>query len=188
MLHYLKKLETYWKHSDCSVKQKLIVYDAVIRTKLIYGFESVQVNDEMKKKIDVFQLKGLGQILNIQTTYAQQTAGRQRTNTNMRVYGKAERELNTNLRAGKPHRKILKVSDYYDIQRRTLIVDIINRCPDDPVRSITLETEGLKQVGYGFSQVGGPRNNWWDKGIAEYWGLIKRTLPIEYRYISFGKK
>jgi hypothetical protein len=52
-----KKLETYWKHSDCSVKQKLIVYDAVIRTKLIYGLESVQVNDEMEKKIDAFQLK-----------------------------------------------------------------------------------------------------------------------------------
>lgn len=32
-----KKLENYWKHSTCSQKQKLRVYNAVIETKQQYG-------------------------------------------------------------------------------------------------------------------------------------------------------
>ena len=80
-----KKLAEFWKHSDCSIKQKLVVYDAIIRTKLIYGFESVQVNDTLKSKLDAFQLKGLRQILKIQTTYVN------RANTNDVVYTKASK-------------------------------------------------------------------------------------------------
>ena len=43
-----KKLSEFWKHSDCSVRMKLCVYDAVIRTKLIYGLDCVQINDSFK--------------------------------------------------------------------------------------------------------------------------------------------
>ena len=32
-----KKLETFWKHTNCSLEFKLIAYDAVIRAKLMYG-------------------------------------------------------------------------------------------------------------------------------------------------------
>ena len=49
-----KKLET-----DCSVRFKLIVYDAVVRAKLVYGLESAQLNDDVKAHIDAFQRKGL---------------------------------------------------------------------------------------------------------------------------------
>ena len=49
-----KRLSEFWKHSDCGTRLKLGVYDAVIRSKLIYGLESVQVNDSLKRKLDVF--------------------------------------------------------------------------------------------------------------------------------------
>ena len=75
-----KRLGEFWKHSDCSVCLKLGVYDAVIRAKLIYGLESAQINDSMKKKLDAFQLKGLRQVLKMQTTYMN------RTNTNRAVF------------------------------------------------------------------------------------------------------
>ena len=67
----LEKLGELWKHSNCSTRQKLIVYDAVIRTKLIYGMASAQINDAVKNKIDAFQIKGLRQILKMESTYAQ---------------------------------------------------------------------------------------------------------------------
>eukprot|EP00959_Pyramimonas_sp_CCMP1952_P362387 7589644-Pyramimonas_sp.AAC.1 len=78
-----KKLGEFWKHADCSVRLKLGVYDAVVRSKLIYGLESVQVNVALKKKIDAFQLKGLRQILKLQTTYVN------RANTNEFVFRRA---------------------------------------------------------------------------------------------------
>ena len=45
-----KRLAEFWKHSDCSVVEKSVVYDAVVRSKLIYGLESVQVNDSLKSR------------------------------------------------------------------------------------------------------------------------------------------
>ena len=45
-----KKLEIFWKHSNCSTRQKIIVYDSIIRSKLIYGMEGAQINDHIKKK------------------------------------------------------------------------------------------------------------------------------------------
>ena len=36
----LKKLDPYWLKGDGSVKQKIIVFDAVIRANLMYGLES----------------------------------------------------------------------------------------------------------------------------------------------------
>ena len=43
-----KRLAEFWKHSDCTTHMQLGIYDAVIRSKLIYGLESVQLNDSMK--------------------------------------------------------------------------------------------------------------------------------------------
>ena len=81
-----KSLETFWKDSNCDVITKIRAYDAVIRTKLMYGLESVQVNDTQKKSIDAFQLKGLRQILKIQTTYGQMESDLDRTNSNEHVF------------------------------------------------------------------------------------------------------
>ena len=86
----MEKLEVYWKHSNCSVRQKLIVYDSIIRTKLIYGMEGAQINDHIKKKrIDSFQLKGIRQIIKMKTTYGQQVSGEAKTNTNKKVMEEA---------------------------------------------------------------------------------------------------
>ena len=39
-----KRLEELWKHTDCDNKFKVIAYDAVVRAKLMYGLETLQVN------------------------------------------------------------------------------------------------------------------------------------------------
>ena len=36
-INILNKLDIFWGHADCSIKQKLQVQDAVVRTKLVYG-------------------------------------------------------------------------------------------------------------------------------------------------------
>ena len=46
----LKRLDLFWGHSNCSLRQKLIAYDAVIKSKLIYGMESAQLNPAVKTK------------------------------------------------------------------------------------------------------------------------------------------
>ena len=55
----LKRLDLFWLHGDCSIRQKINVFNSVIRSKLAYGLESVQLNKAAINKLDVIQLKGL---------------------------------------------------------------------------------------------------------------------------------
>ena len=58
-----KKLEVFWKRATCPVKMELRVCSAVARAKFMYGLESAQVNESVEAQLDVFQLKGIRQIL-----------------------------------------------------------------------------------------------------------------------------
>ena len=55
----MKKLDIFWRHSDCPTHIKVYTADAVLRTKLLYGMESVQLIPSVLKKIETFKLKVL---------------------------------------------------------------------------------------------------------------------------------
>ena len=57
------KLSEYWKASNANTKWQLIIYDAIIRSKLLYGLETVQLTEAQQKKINAFQMRGLRQIM-----------------------------------------------------------------------------------------------------------------------------
>ena len=40
-------MDDLWKHTGNPTRWKLIVYDAVVKSKLMYGLESVQLNDSL---------------------------------------------------------------------------------------------------------------------------------------------
>ena len=65
----LSRLHMFFRHGDLSLKNKMIVYNAVIRTKVIYGLESIALNKDACKKLDAFYLKGLRKMLKVPTTY-----------------------------------------------------------------------------------------------------------------------
>ena len=85
----------------------------------------MQVNGSLKRKIDAFQLKGLRQILKLETTYIN------RANSNEHVFRVANDTINTwearSPEGGvgfKPKKRIIPISEYYELQRRKLIVTI----------------------------------------------------------------
>ena len=80
-----KKLSPYWKKAAIPNRTKLLVYDSLIRSKLVYAFETATLNTNARKRIDAFQLKGLRQILKLKTTFID------RSNTNERVYQLAKK-------------------------------------------------------------------------------------------------
>ena len=84
----MNKLDPVWKHMDNPVRWKLIIFDAVIKSKLMYGLESAQINEAQKKKLDVFQLKGLRKILDYKTTFIDIS------NTNEFIYKTSIEEIN----------------------------------------------------------------------------------------------
>ena len=57
----MEEIEELWKHADVGIKFKMIVYDDIVRAKLMYGLESIQLNKEyvnpLKGKLDSFHFK-----------------------------------------------------------------------------------------------------------------------------------
>ena len=73
------------------------MYDAVVRSKVIYGLESIQLTESVKNRLDTFQLKGLRKILRMDTTFVNSE------NTSESVFHAAEQEIQAE---GKAYKKL----------------------------------------------------------------------------------
>ena len=76
----LRTLDIFWKKTNCPLKLKLNVFNAVIISKLVYGLETFQYTEAVGRKLDVFQMKGLRKTMRIIPTLID------RTHTNENVF------------------------------------------------------------------------------------------------------
>ena len=83
----------------------------------MYGLESVQINDSLKKYLDIFQIKAYRNILGLDHTYID------RTNTNAKIMEEANNAINQNTAGGT--NPIMKLSEYFEKIRTTLTAQII---------------------------------------------------------------
>ena len=65
------ELHNVWvkSNTDRDKRWKLVIFDAVIRSKLLYGLETVFLTDARLKRLDAVQYRGLRQILKVPHTY-----------------------------------------------------------------------------------------------------------------------
>ena len=132
---------------------KLIVYDAVVRSELMYGLESLQLNEDLKERLNIFQRKGLRQILKIKTTYGQMQKNEEKNNSNDFVMKLANAKINTweARQKGEPEegdqpkfrnkKEIIWLSEYYEQLRRKFIMEIINASETDPIKKFVSKTK-----------------------------------------------
>ena len=59
----LKKLDIFWRHGNASLRRKILVQEAVINTKLMYGLESLQLPMTAYNKMYAFHLKRIKKML-----------------------------------------------------------------------------------------------------------------------------
>lgn len=143
------KMAPYWKASHASQKWKLVILDAVIRSKLLYGLETVHLTAALLKKIDAFQLRCLRKILGLAPTFVD------RANTNRAVIQKAS------LIAFPNDQRCMKFfSEYYNDRRANLLGHIIRAHDSDPLRQISFQPNSASRVKYGKKRCGRPRQNW----------------------------
>ena len=108
----INKLKFFWNNSQCPKNFKLLVFDAVIRSKLVYGLESVMIPSFLMSKLNALQLNGLRKILNMKTTYID------RANTNQEVFRRANSYKNPLGQAGK---NIRQFKEYINAQQCKLL-------------------------------------------------------------------
>ena len=65
----MKKLDLFWRHSNCDIAVKVYTADAILRAKLLYGVESAQLIPSVAKRMETLQLKVLRKILRLNTTF-----------------------------------------------------------------------------------------------------------------------
>ena len=149
----LSKLHLFWRHSDCTVHLKLQAYDAIIRSKLMYGLESVVFNESHLRKLDAFQLKGLRKNLKLPTTFVNREA-------NARLGGKS----------------IEKMSDLHRQRRKILLAALItlSQSVNEPSARATLQDNLIAPHDYGTKRVGRPRLNWVKTTISDFWDEVKK--------------
>jgi hypothetical protein len=167
-----KKLGPYWKKAAIPNRVKLLVYDALIRSKLVYGFETATMNDNAKKRIDAFQLKGLRQILKLKTTFID------RTNTNVRVFELANKAINEGTKHNNKKRKIKSFSAYLEEETTGLFGHVL-RAPDaDPIRDICFLQNSATPNISGDKRRGRPKLNWVITQMHQVWAKVKTEFTL----------
>jgi len=147
----LNKLQVFWKKSTCPTKFKLQVFDAVIRSKLVYSLNVTQLPQHLMNRLNTFQLKGLRKILNLKTTFVE------RSNTNNKVFQEANQIKNPN---NVPNKNILTFETYIRNTQEALYKHIVRLPNSDPVRQCTLEPNSAIPHIHTNRRVGRPRIRW----------------------------
>ena len=173
-----KKLDIFWRHSNCPTKFKIIALDAVVRSKLMYGLNTAQLNENEMKRLDIFQLKGLRKIMKKDTTYVN------RANTNERIFEMANEQLkeehgNNNK---KEIKKIIPFRKAYLCSKLKRLKRIINQDQSNPCRKITFR-ENLTVWTQPNRLQWRPKIKWTDKALKEQWEQMKEEKP-EIRHIT----
>lgn len=172
----LQRMQLFWNNNDCPTKFQLQVVDAVIRSKLVYGFESTMLTPALMNKLDTLQLKGLRKILKIKTTYID------RANNNVSVFARANQAKKTLHRDGKD---VAPFSCYVKDRQHALLAHTIRVSNDDPLREATLQPDTAYPCMIGKRRVGRPRDIWIWNALEERFILNNLGSSADFRADKF---
>ena len=161
-----KRMGAFFKGSNCSKKFKIRVYDAVVRSKLAYGLESLQINECLKARIDAFHLKGLRQILKLEPTF------RNREMTNEHVMAEVNK-LFAEEGQDRQMPTVISMGEYISDQSIKLLGHLIRESDEEPTRQVTLKPVSCKPQLPRKKRVGRPRNHWTVKTAEKAWDKVK---------------
>ena len=63
------KLSIFWREGLLSTREKLLIYNALIGSRLTYGLHTLPLKIDLLKKLDAFHMRGLRQILKLKPTH-----------------------------------------------------------------------------------------------------------------------
>ena len=161
------KLKLFWNKADTTVKWKLQVYDAIIRSKLLYGLECIQLANVEQDKLNAFQMKGIRRILKIPPTEID------RQWTNKKVWDKATEE------SGK---YILKFTEMWYRQKYKRLGHLLRSEPDNPLHRVVFRTPDKHPRITGIRGVGRPREDWLYETMKDAFNIV--TVFAEDRHFN----
>ena len=139
------RLKLFWKKANTSIKWKIQVFNAIIRSKLLYSLECIQLTPAEISKMNAFQNKSLRRILDIPSTYID------RSYTNERLYSLIREQYRCHYESfGESWRK-----------RKCKFLGHILRCHhSDPLHQVTFSYDSVSSRTPPLLRPGRPRADW----------------------------
>ena len=179
-----QKLKSFWRDGLLSRREKILIYDALVGSKVLYGLHTLPLKDANLRKLDAFHLRGLRRILGIPTTYIDRAA------TNKRVLEAAENEISKKGRrkGGQPCKKIKLMSEVITDRSRELLGDIMRLDTNELKRQVTFQGETPHPNLPSESRVGRPKTHWTINTMGRVWNEMRihirsaNTTGIQFDY------
>ena len=158
----LKNLDPLWKCRAASRRHRLIIFNMVVKAKLMYGLETCRITEQVKTKVDAFQIQALRKICGLKHVYYD------RTMTNDRV-----RQIATQLIG----EEITPMSRWLERRNVGLWAHLIRAEQGDIVKYATLddEREGDRKR-HETRRKGRPRKQWNELAEENAWNTMDPIL------------
>jgi len=201
-----KKLGLLWKNTNFPTAKKIQFYNAVVRAKLAYGLETLNLHEGLKMKLRTFHLKGLRQIMKKKTTFitrrncndnifacanrlckiAIEMRNSKREKSN-KWYLKCKKTENPGFELNKRLEKdpVLPIDVYVQLRAANLLGHTIRTDAGDPLKEATFDSQGnwpnIKQK----NRVGRPYILWYNDAANFIWKHLEDLLdtngPFDYK-------
>ena len=139
------RLKLFWAKAKTSIRWKIQVFNAVVRSKLLYGLECLQLTAADISRLNAFQNKSLRRILGIPPTFID------REQTNARMYASIQQQYGCTYES------------FGDTWRKTkcrLFGHILRAPRSDPLVQVTLNRDGVTPKNPAYRRPGRPRADW----------------------------
>jgi len=171
----MKKLKDFWKEGLVSKRDRLLMHEAAIGSKLKYGLEVLNITASLLKKLDACYMRGIRQIMGAQHTYLDRSP----TNTNDEVLKRAAMAMRKTRRGANERERRerqtqpptieeidrLRPSEWIQKKAKRTLEEVLGLEANDNRRKVTItskegdeERERLKLPDK--NRVGRPKTNW----------------------------
>ena len=140
-----RRLKLFWDKANTSIKWKIQVFTAIIRSKLLYGLECIQLTQNEISKLNAFQNKTLRRILKKPPTFID------REQTNLKMYDEIRQEHGCHFEP---------FGDTWRKKKLKLLGHMLRSSRADPLNQVTFAADGLRPRSIDKRRPGRPRLDW----------------------------
>ena len=157
----MRALTPLWTDQQIGTSWKLIVFNSIIRSRIFYTLETLELTPSQQKRLDTLFFRGLRKILKKPSTFID------RAWTHERLLTLANQIARTASRTAATHQPF---STYYKQRRRKLLGHLL-RAPPTNISRLSILTEDNKDITdhRRKKRVGRPRFTWLTESLKEAW-------------------
>ena len=143
-----------------------LIYNSMIRSKLLYGLDTVELSPALLTKLETFQIKGLRKIIHMKPPFID------RRNTNAEVYRRTREACES--RCNPTSSLVWNIRQCIIEKRIKSTGHILRTETSDPMRQVSFRNSATPYTPT-FRQPGRPRKKWLPTSLAMCWNRLKDT-------------